>query len=302
VTVPLLNELLDEAVGLCDALSTQAQAAATAGADASEAALALAQLAETEVEHLHGEIQHAVAALHEAADRTEAAVDHVMAALDSLPARTSETEALVRSAFDKLREEVLRLDEARMHLLEGLQAAAQAFDQDAETLGEHLRAYFTAIGDPWKKSVVGVRQITKDALDMRNHLDDRFALVRKDVQELGVVAVDEAQHFAAAMETGAQAISGHVTTALDEALHRHNALLQDLRAGVLDETASGVPDETWVETTFGELTTEIGYLEQVPTSIEQATAAPAGAIAESLSRASEQLEAAAGSLAKAHPH
>jgi len=297
---PLLNELLQEAVDRCDTLSVQAQAAAHAATEVADEAIALADLAEAEALHLHDAVGHVIAALHDAATRTSAAVDHAIGSLDGVPGRTAETAAHVRALFNSLRDEILELDEAREHLLQGLQESGQVLDHDQAELGQHLQGYLTAIGEAWKPTVVSAMAIPKAGWERRTHNEDRTALIHREVDALASTAIEQSQQFATGLDHGARTLGENVTTTLGDAIQRHNELMADLRSGTLDETAAGIPDPSWIDTVFNVVGSVVKALQPLPNTFEEALFPLESGITTAAQHATEHLDAAGQSLAKAN--
>jgi hypothetical protein len=298
MTEPLLNQLLDEAVERCHELATQAQASATAGSDVAEEVLGLAQLAESEGQGLHVDVEQAIEALQGAGARITEAVDRAVAALESIPGRAAQSAANLQSMFEALREQVLRLDSSRQALLAGLEASAEALDQDATDLQESVQAYIARVQEAWRQPMIGMRGLARSAHELRFHADDRVSLVKKDIGLLGQVALEQCDTFVDGTVRGAQTIADQLATTLDEALGRHNGLMAELRADTLDETPAGVADPNWVDTALEPLKNELAVLDPVASQVEEALFAPLGAIATTGERGEQQLEAVAQSLAK----
>jgi hypothetical protein len=298
MTEPLLNQLLDEAVERCHELATHAQAAATAGADVSAEALGLAQVVETEAQNLHADVAQALEALQGAAGRITDAADAAIATLQSIPGRASQSSANVRGMLEALSAELLSLDGARQHLLEGLKTSGETLAHDTKDLAEGVQAYVDRVEAAWKQPMTGMQELTKEAQDLRLQIDDRGALVRKDTMQLGKVALEQCDAFADGTVRGAQAIADQATTTLNEALHRHNTEMAELRAWTLEETPAGIADPNWIDNTLLPLENEIGWLAPVAGQIEEALFAPLSAISTVAERAEQQLETAAQSLAK----
>jgi hypothetical protein len=298
MTTPLLNQLLDEAVERCHDLAGHAQTAATNGSDVAAEALELVQLVETEGPGVHTDVEKAIEAARGAGSRINAAVETAVAALEAVPARAAQSAADVRALFEALREQVQRLDAARVGLLTGLQSSAQALDQDAKDLEEGVEAYIARVQEAWRPPMIALRQLASSAVELRHHVDDQAKLVRKDVGQLGQVALEACDEFVDGTVRGAQTIANHVTTTVNDALERHNAATAELRAAALDETDAGVPDPNWVGTTGDRLRNEIGYLEPIAGQIEEGLFPPLSQIAAAGERAEQHLETVSQSLAR----
>jgi hypothetical protein len=146
--------------------------------------------------------------------------------------------------------------------------------------------------------MIALRLLERSALELRQHADDKVALVRKDVGQLGQVALEACDEFVDGTVRGAQVIADHVTTTVNDALERHNTAMAELRAGALDETTAGVPDPNWVGATLDTLRNELGTLEPVAGQVEEVLFPPLSQIATVGERAGQHLETVSQSLTK----
>jgi uncharacterized phage infection (PIP) family protein YhgE len=298
MTTPLLNRLLEEAVDRCQALATEAQDAVTASGQVAEEALELAKLVEQEGQDLHEEMTKVIAAVQDAATQVTAAAAGAIATLESVPGRARESTVGIEGVLAALRREAVRLDAAREQLFEGLRTAVGALNEDFTDLVDGVDEYLARVAKAFHTAGLEVHKLPDHAVELGQLLSHRMAETRKDVEQLGATAEEHAAELVRAIDYSSQTISDQVTTLLNEAIGRHDEVMTDVRAGVLDETPAGVADPSWIEDSLAWVKSEIANLDALPDQVEEGLFPPLSAVAGAAGRAASHLETTADSLAK----
>src|SRR5262249_7827721 len=154
---------------------------------------------------LHDALQHAIAAVHDAAAHVATAADGAIASLESVPGRARETALAVGKVLPSLRQEALRLDAARVALFEGLHTSVDAFNEDYRDLTHGIEDYMKRVTKAFQDALMELHAMPSHATDLGLITFHRVSQVKKEVDQLGSVAEQHAAQLVKAMDHGSQA-------------------------------------------------------------------------------------------------
>lgn len=240
-----LNELFEEAIGRCEELSDDAQAAGDAIEEMVDSAEDLADRLVSEAEEARQALQRLKSGLEQGEEGIEAAVDGAKSGLDGLASRAGEVQSAVGDAIARVKDGLAGLEALREELRGRLEQHGQDSAEDVEQLGQRVSQLQEQISTRLEEASQAVQELTEAVGTAREQWAERRDALMEAIDGLEKGSREATEKYAAEIEDilDSQRVEVLVRTLANEMLiGKHNEAIDALGQRFEEEVPGGLPD------------------------------------------------------------
>jgi uncharacterized phage infection (PIP) family protein YhgE len=286
--MPLLNELVAEAIDRCRDLSRDADEAKEAVSTLSERAKALADRAATEEEEAHGRLQALTGKVSHHEAELERLVEAAASGLHAVEQKAAQAEATAAQLRQRVEKASSELEQRRTSTLAELEQAAERIESEQEQLAQGVQALGESVETRAQHALQEAKELRDATVELGEALHHAWQQVDAGVSALED-ALEEQVQGAADRLAESLALKNAAFVALGERLVAgHNKVVEEFL-------------KDFVEDTFAELKAATEPLRASIEALEALCEGSQQALSSRFTEIGTELEGVAGALERIRP-